>query len=194
MEIIIIKIKINFILDLFHYIPEKEKVNDKKNEIEENFINNIKEEEENIEEIIQLVKPKEEEIALLIQKKEKIIGKKSKKMDNMNNEKGNYFQLDPEIFNEYDSQLINKIIENIKEGENEDYEICTDPPYKPKHLLEKEFHNGEYIIKDLIDYSRNYMLKCFEYLSKSNTDFSNIAICFILDYSKYLGIHYKYNH
>ena len=187
------------VIDSFLYIPNKDILSDQKHEFEKDIKNYIDEEQNNIDndrkEIIQLVKIEPKQINYI--KKNKIIGTKTN--DNFEEQEQNYNEVSFNIknfFNEYDKQLISKIIQKISEGiEDENLEISTQFPYKPNSLSNRNNNdnNEEYITKDLIKISRRFMEKCLEKISKSHVDFSKIAFCFILDCSLYLGMENKLN-
>ena len=105
------------------------------------------------------------------------------------------FEENDEYFNEFDEQLINKIISDINKRENEDesYKIPTEPPIEPQTLRKEIIKNDKnnYITKNLIDYSQNYIEYLFELLSKIDINFSKISFCFVIDCSLYLGIKAK---
>ena len=184
----------------FQYIPNKDILSDQKHEFEKEIKNFIDEERNIIDndrkEIIQFVKTEPKQINFI--QKNKIL--EMKVNDNFEEQQQNYDEVSFNIenfFNEYDKQLINKIIQKISEGiENENLEISTHFPYKPISLSNKKKNNNnneEYITKDLIKISRIFMEKCLENISKSHADFSKIAFCFILDCSLYLGMEKKLN-
>ena len=74
--------------------------------------------------------------------------------DNFEEQEQNYnekfFNIES-YFNEYDKQLINKIIQKINEGiENENLEVSTQFPYKTIFLSKENNNNNneKYITKD----------------------------------------------
>ena len=103
-----------------------------------------------------------------------------------------------DLFNPLDETLLNKIIENINKGDkdNGNYKINDlKPPIEPKNLCkDNNKSNDEYLIKELIEISKSYIFSFFELFSRITIDFSNIAFCFILDCSLYLGIEQKFDY
>ena len=99
-----------------------------------------------------------------------------------------------DLFNPLDETLLNKIIENINKEDidNDNYKLSNlKPPIEPKNLYKDNNSNDEYLINKLIQFSKSYIISFFELFSKTKIDFSNIAFCFILDCSLYLGIERK---
>ena len=94
------------------------------------------------------------------------------------------------IFNKYDLNIINKIIQNIKEGEKENYEVIIDePPYEPSKLNKDE--DKVYIINDLLKISKIYIDRFFVQLSKCDIELFKFSFCFVLDCSLYMGLENK---
>ena len=99
-----------------------------------------------------------------------------------------------DLFNPLDETLVNKIIKNINKGDKDDgnYKIGNlIPPIEPQNLCKDNNNNDEYLIKNLIAISKPYIISFFELFSRITIDFSNIAFCFILDCSLYLGFKKK---
>ena len=93
---------------------------------------------------------------------------------------------------DFDEMLINKIISNMKKINNEDeeYSITFESPFIPKNLKQANIQTGnhDFIINDLLIFSKNYMEKILELITKTNINFRKISFCFIIDCSKYFGI------
>ena len=99
-------------------------------------------------------------------------------------------------FNEFDEELIKKILSNIDDRKEEDetYQIAIEYPIYPLSLKRKSIQNNikDYITKDLINFSKYYMEKNLEMISKTNLNFQEISFCFIIDCSLYLGFNVKF--
>ena len=181
------------------FIPDKESLNDKKHEFENllNDKNEIDEKNElnNTKEIFYFVRNKQLNIYKPTEEKIKFI---EKNFEDDKNKKIKFqisFEENEEYFCEFDEQLINKIISNIKEKENEDKSFKTniEPPIEPKNIRQMNIKNDnkEYIIKNLVNFSKPYMEQFLELISKSKLNFKKTSFCFIIDCSLYLGIKVK---
>ena len=102
------------------------------------------------------------------------------------------FENNDTYFDEFDEELVNEIVSNIQEKENEDksYQIEIGSPITPKNRNKKN-ENKDYIIKELISFSKIFMEQFLETISRSNIIFEKTSFCFILDCSLYLGIKVK---
>ena len=179
------------------YIPEKELLRDKKHEferlIEKEPVDNLKNYSLRIP---QMVRNKNVKIFKPTNKKVDFIEKNYYEIKQKKLKFHISFEDNKEYFNEFDDDLINKIISNIKEKENENknYDIITESPIIPQSLKKINFkkkYNRDYIIKDLLESSHNYMEKFLETISKTNINFNKTSFCFIIDCSLYLGIKLK---
>ena len=182
------------------FIPNSEELNDNKNDFEKDIKNNEEYIDKNDQnksnnETKQFVKNNQLTIVNYNPKIERIFKKnliennRNKSILEMN---VNFDNTD--FFNPFDENLINKIIDKIKNGnEDENFEINNiKPPYEPKNFSKENNNNEQYAVKKLIKQSKNYINLLFEQFSKINIEFNNIAFCFILDCSLYLGIENKF--
>ena len=181
-------------------ILDSEELNDNKHEFEKYIKNNEEYIEKNDEnksnnETKQFVKNNQLTIVNYNPKIERVF----KKNLNENNRNKSILEMNvnfdnTDFFNPFDENLINKIIDKIKNGnEDENFEINNiKPPYEPKNFSKENNNNEQYAVKKLIKQLKKYINLLFEQFSKINIEFNNIAFCFILDCSLYLGIENKF--
>ena len=107
-----------------------------------------------------------------------------------NETKINDFQLpfeNRDLFNEFDKKLIDNIFQKIKEGKETKDDFQIKKPKIPKHLLKDKINQEQNIVKNLIDKSKLFIYRFFFQISQTALDFSQIAFCFVIDCSLYLG-------
>ena len=183
----------------YELLMNKEDAKDKKNEFESELNagnkNNI-DKNKNRHKLIQKIEHNEIYSINYNFEKRKVFQKLINK--NYNNDDIADFQIPFEkedIFNEYDKKLIEKIIQNIhddKEDENFEIQNVKPPKYADNLSKEDNISSDQYIVKELINICKQYIYLFFEQFSKCNLQFSNIAFCFILDCSLYLGYTNKF--
>ena len=182
---------INLRKDVF--IPEKNLLNDKRHEFENDLKNGEDSDPLNeSQEIKQFVRNNEIKVFTPSQRKEKFIEKKFEDDKNYKIKFQISFENNDTYFDEFDDELVNKIISNIKEKDNEDksYKIETESPIVPNNRNKKQ-EEKEYIIKELLSFSKIYMEKFLETISKADITFETTSFCFIIDCSLYLGYKVK---
>ena len=175
------------------YIPDKDLLNDKRHEFESRLeINDDNNSLNESKEIIQMVKNKEMQVFTDSQRKENFIEKtfRHNKKNKINFQIS--FENNDAYFNEFDEELVNDIVSNIQEKENEDksYQIEIGSPIIPKNRNKKN-DNKDYIIKELVTFSKIFMEQFLETISRTNITFEKTSFCFIIDCSLYLGIKVK---
>ena len=179
------------------YLPDKASLDYRKHKFESMLDKDDKDESNNSKKIIQMVKNKTIKIFKPSEQKANFI---EKNYDDFKNKKIKFnlsFEENDEYFNEFDEELIQKIIANIKEREekeeDETYKIKIEAPLIPQNLRkENKIRNSDdYITKDLLIFSKNYMEKFLEFITKTDIIFEKILFCFIIDCSLYLGIKVK---
>ena len=178
------------------FLPEKDSLEYRKHKFESMLDIDDENELNNSKKIIQMVKNKTIKILLPSEKKLNFI---EKNYDDYKDKKIKFnlsFKDNDEYFNEFDEDLSKKIISNIKEKEEEEdetFKIKIEAPLIPQSLNKgiETKNNNDYIIKDLLNFTRNYVEKFFELISKTKLNFQKVAICFIIDCSLYLEIKVK---
>ena len=135
------------------YIPPKEQVNETHHDFESKLkINNTGEKIEASSGIIQLVQNKDIKLEIPSKNKEKFLQKKiDEKKTGKTKSKGSSDEQEDELLDEFDKQLIDKIISNIKDKQDKDeeYNVITKCPKKPKNLNVKK-EGLDYVTKDLL--------------------------------------------
>ena len=185
-------------IDKMDYLPDKDLLIDKKHDFESGLQFDDSVDKDNDNNIVQMVRNKQVKIFFSSDKTAKFIEKNFEEKKNYQIKFEISFEDNEEYFNEFDKDLIDKIISNIQEKENEDedetYSVTTQEPTIPQNIKTKNDimkNDEEYILKDLLTFSKKYMEKILGLLSKTDINFQKISFCFIIDCSLYLGIEVK---
>ena len=185
------------------YFLDKESIEPKKNifGLDLDLDDNDEEEDESndSQKIIDIVKNNKTKVLRPSDKNANCMEKNYDDLKNKNIKFEFSFEDNDGYFSEFDEELIQNIISNIKEREEEvkeeTYEIKIKKPLIPKSLSKqnnnKNENRNDFITKNLLIFSKNYMEKCLELITKSNLNFVKISICFIIDCSLYLSIKNK---
>ena len=176
-------------------IRDKTEFTKEKHDFEKKLKINNDNDEQDSKGIPQLMTNKQMNLLLPLDKKENFLEKIYQ--DNENNKIEYHMDLEDkdEGLNEFDEGLIDKIISEIKNKENEKedefFDCITENPVETINLKKKKKNNRNYIVKDLISFSRKYMEKFLELMTKTNINYKKISFCFIIDSSIYLGLDIK---